>query len=183
MRIISIVSILSVSLLVVFCDQRSPDRVSFINYNSELDSITNLYSRFEVSYFAVDLCELFDKTPWDSMAIVLPYLSNECLNRVDFRGNKSAKDTMEHVISVDWRQGLLFFKNGHLTYYSVISASPRFDKTLGDSTSSIPVVKRSECQVLLTNVPGPNGEHSFFFFPIDFVKRYKIGDLKRLDAH
>lgn len=178
MKVVSTIGILSISLLMVFCVQKNSDQVQFINYNDDLDSVTNLYSGSEVNSFAIDLCGLFDKTQWDSMAVVLPYLPDEYLDRVDFRGNEAAKDTMEHVISVDWRQGLLFFRNGHLAYYSVISASLRFDKTLGDSTSSIPVVKRSKCRVLLTNVPGLNGEHSLFFFPIDFIERYKIDSVR-----
>lgn len=171
--------LLSQSLLLLTllgCSAEKRSETSYLNYRVALDSITKTYASDDTTSNLIDLCALFKKTQWDSVAVILPYLPKKYLDEINFYGNTLAKDSMQYVIGVDWAQGLLFFNDNRLSNYSVIHGTPSFKDIEGLRRSAVPILKRSECQVMLVNVPSGDGDQSFFFLPRGPNSKYLAPD-------
>lgn len=161
--------LLGVVFLSCACNMNKEKRSDYLDYRTRLDSVVSIYSTPNDSTREIDLCSLFDKTEWDSIAIIRPYLPKEYLDGVDFSAMPEAKDSMEYVINVEWMQGLLFFKRNTLSYYSVIPANPSFSKIDDLTPRAIPILIPSKCKVDLVNVVGSDGDQTFYFVAKDYA--------------
>jgi hypothetical protein len=111
---------------------------------------------------------LLNKTEWDSVAIIRPYLKKEHLNAFDLTKGSQIKDSMEYVTNVEWAQGLLFFMDGQVANYSVIPGNPSFQAIDISSRVAIPILTRSQCEVSLITVLSSANDRSYFFIPSDY---------------
>src|SRR5688500_16530016 len=161
--------ILAVLILSCACNMNKQKWSGYLDYRTRLDSVVSMYSTQNDSAREINLCSLFDKTEWDSIVIIRPYLPKEYLNGIDFNAMPEAKDSMEYVINVEWMQGLLFFRENSVSNYSVIPGNPSFSKIDELIPQTIPILIKSKCKVVLMNVVGSNGDQSFYFVPSDYA--------------
>ena len=121
----------------------------------------------------INLCKIFDKSDWDSIAVIRPYLPKKYLRSFDFGTNSEVKDSMEYVIQVDWAQGLLFYKGNTVTGYSMISSNVSFSKIDALSPKAVPIITRSKCEAILTKTISSDGDASFFILPIELIDAWE----------
>jgi hypothetical protein len=161
------------------CYRNTSNKTHYLNYDSAIDSLKRIYSSSDSNTSTINLCALFNKSSWDSIFVILPYLPEEYLDELDMCGNSTAKDSMRYVAGVEWRQGLLFFKGDCVAYYSVVPGNPGF-QNIGSVAKAFPVIKRAECEVILVRVTA-NRDQSFFFFPRgDHLDIYDIPDVSKV---
>jgi hypothetical protein len=166
-------------MLFLSCSDKKYDP-TFINYNKALDSLSLLYSLPQREEHKIDLCALFNKSSWDSIAFIFPYLPERDLDDIYFCNVNEIKDTMRYVVGVEWNFGLLFLKNNCVESYSVVGGNPSFVEIVGKDRPSIPILKRSDCKVKLINVPGEGGRQSFFFIPLNYPMEEELKKLEPL---
>jgi len=171
-------SILLFSIILLSCANEKKRGIAFIDYSKTLDSISTLYSKPERGVYPIDLCQLFNKSEWDSIAFVFPYLPIQDLNSINFCNMNDVKDTMEYVVGVEWNFGLLFLKGNCVDSYSVVGGNPSFVEILGRDRPSIPILRRSDCKIHLLNVPSESGPQSIFFMPSDYPTLEDTKELK-----
>lgn len=134
-----------------------------------MDSLSSRYSNPQRGEHPVNLCLLFNKNSWDSIAFITPYLPTNELDNIDFRNmTSSLRDTMYYVVGREWNYGLIFLKKNSVVSYSVVGGNPSFSEIMGKDAVGIPIIGRSECERKLINVPSKNNKQSFFFVPLDY---------------
>ncbi|MDH5251630.1 MAG: hypothetical protein OEW40_21730 [Cyclobacteriaceae bacterium] len=175
--------LLSVISFFISCSENRESPV-FVDYTKTLDSISAIYSKPQKGEYLVDIKSIFNKSDWDSIAFILPYqplsyIENMNLCNIDF-----LMDTIKYVVGVEWNYGLLFVTRGCITSYSVVGGNPSFSEICGHSGPTVPILKRSNTLVKLVNIPGANGEQSFYFMPTNYPSEEELNDLKnRSESH
>lgn len=146
-----------------------------INYIEELDSLmVTTQAESHRQPVSVDLCKLFSKSAWDSIAVILPYLTERELISADVCGVSDVSAAMNEVRLDDGKTGLLFFKDGCVSRYSVVTANPNFSQ-LTERGRPIYFLRRSSCIIkLLSTFNDSSREASVFFLPAYFDSRDSI---------
>lgn len=144
--------------------------VLFRSYSEDLDSLKAKNQGLTLREITVvNLCELFNKDKWDSIAIILPYLPDKELNHANLCGMPDVLDSMRRMNSDDGKTGLLFLKNGCIISYAIVSANPNFSQLFKKGDVAIHFQRRSSCKIkLLTSRADSSEEVSLFFLPEDF---------------
>lgn len=162
--------ILTTLFACVACREKRADLS--INYIDELQSLmATARAESHGQPTTVNLCKLFNKNAWDSMAIILPYLPDRELIAADLCGFSDVSDAMNKVRLDDGKTGLLFFKDGCISNYAVVSANPSFSQLL-EKGRSIHFLTQSSCSIkLLSTSNDSSSEASLFFLPANFELR------------
>lgn len=157
--------LLFLTTFITSCNVKTKEPTGYLNYRNKVDSIILINANAHDTVVNISLCRLFNKSDWDSIMIIRPYLPEKNLHGIDFKALPEAKDSMFHVIGVEWAQGLLFFKKNKLSSYSVIGGNPSFSRIDAEHPTVIPIIKRSNCQLLLKMTRSPSGYENMFFLP------------------
>lgn len=157
-----------IGLVACVACRENRDRLS-INYIDQLDSLmVNTRNESHMRLTNVNLCKLFVKSPWDSIAVILPYLPDRELISANLCGFSDVSEAMKSVKSDDSKTGLLFFTEGCISSFAIVNANPSFSQ-LVERGRPINFLKRSSCIIKLISTSNDSSSGaSYYFLPANF---------------